>query len=184
MWYSLISTPITTYTSSRRCNCGGMSTCLILPLTYYSPVSPSVMLTLWLRGHLPERCWTSLILVRPSRRCPPCSHARRRNMTCLTFVRCPAPTHREAGRADVREMPCSRAHRRNRTRWRSRDALLPCAQKKQDALVDPFSSCEFVQIIFTGAERHSVGGQHSFTPLWWPSNGDLGGKSCDPSEML
>jgi hypothetical protein len=116
MWYSLISTPITTYTPSRRCNCGGMSTCLILPLTYYSPVSPSVMLTLWLRGHLPERCWTSLILVRPSRRCPPCSHARRRNMTCLTFVRCPAPTHRQAGRADVREMPCSRAHRRNRTR--------------------------------------------------------------------
>jgi hypothetical protein len=51
MWYSLVFTPVTTYVASRRCNCGGMSTHRILPSTY-SPVSPSVVLPLWLRGEV------------------------------------------------------------------------------------------------------------------------------------
>jgi hypothetical protein len=47
MWYSLVSTSVTTYTPSRRCKYEGMSAHQILPLTH-SPVSPSMVLPLWL----------------------------------------------------------------------------------------------------------------------------------------
>jgi hypothetical protein len=45
MWYSPISTSVTTFTLLRCCNCGRMSVREILPSTY-SPVSPSVVLLL------------------------------------------------------------------------------------------------------------------------------------------
>jgi hypothetical protein len=51
MWNSSISTLVTTYAPSRRCNCGEMSTRHFLPLTY-SPVSLSVVLPLFTMGDI------------------------------------------------------------------------------------------------------------------------------------
>jgi hypothetical protein len=51
MWYSPISTPVTAYTSSRRCNYGGISAHQIL-LSAYSPIPLSMVLPLWLWGDI------------------------------------------------------------------------------------------------------------------------------------
>jgi hypothetical protein len=39
MWHSSVSTPVTAFAPSQRCNCGGMSVRRILPLTYSSSLT-------------------------------------------------------------------------------------------------------------------------------------------------